>query len=365
MNALSYLPLILVLLFWRRTPPPQALPREPLRIAMGAGLRYVAVSPNLLKILARSFAFGVSSIAVLVLLPLVAQALVGGGPLTYGGLLGAFGLGAVRGAFFARRLRAALGSEWLVRVAFGAFALCAGITAISQSTWLTGAALAVGGAAWVTALSLFNTMVQLSTPRWVVGRALSLYQAGTFGGMALGSWLWGALAEAQGLPAALEAAAAALLVGGAMSLRLPMPGLLDLDLDPLNQFHEPSVVIDLMPRSGPIAVRIEYRIAEEDLGDFLAVMAERHRIRRRDGARHWTLMRDLEDAELWYESYPAPTWTEYVRLNTRTTVADAAVGERLRALHRGPDRPRVHRMIVRQAGWRRAEPSMAGAMDMH
>ncbi len=34
------------------------------------------------------------------------------------------------------------------------------------------------------ALSLFNMTVQLSTPRWVVGRALSLYQTTTFGGMA-------------------------------------------------------------------------------------------------------------------------------------------------------------------------------------
>ena len=41
------------------------------------------------------------------------------------------------------------------------------------------------------ALSLFNVTVQLSTPRWVVGRALSLYQTATFGGMALGSWIVG------------------------------------------------------------------------------------------------------------------------------------------------------------------------------
>jgi hypothetical protein len=76
-------------------------------------------------------------------------------------------------------------------------------------------------------------------------------------------------------------------------------------------------------------------------------------------------MRDLEDAELWYESYQTPTWTEYIRHNTRPTLADAAVGERIRALHQGPDRPRVHRMIVRQAGWRHTEPSLAAPLDIH
>ena len=69
----------------------------------------------------------------------------------------------------------------------------------------------IGGACWVLALALFNTTVQLSAPRWVLGRALALYQTAAFGGMALGSWLWGAVAEAHGLEQALLAAAAAML----------------------------------------------------------------------------------------------------------------------------------------------------------
>ena len=364
-NALSYLPLMLVLLRWRPERPPRPLPRELLGMAMGAGLRYVVMSPNLGAVLARAFAFGLSSIAVLALLPLVARNLVGGGPLTYGVLLGAFGVGAIGGAFLSGELRARLSSEAIVRIAFVSFALCAAVCGASRSVWLTGAGLLLGGSAWVLALSLFNTTVQLSTPRWVLGRSLALYQTATFGGMAIGSWLSGLVAEMEGLSTALFAAACAMLAGAALGLRLPLPGLVDLSLDPLNRFREPSIAIDMTPRSGPIAVMIEYRIAEAALSEFLAIMAERHRIRRRDGARHWTLMRDIEDPELWYENYQTSTWVEYVRHNTRATLADAAVGERLRALHRGPDRPRVHRMIVRQAGWRHVEPSMAAPMDIH
>jgi MFS family permease len=233
-NAASYLPLILVLLRWRPDLPARLLPRETLGLAMGAGLRYVAMSPHLLVILARAFSFGLSSIAVLALLPLVAQNLVGGGPLTFGVLLGAFGVGAVAAAFLSGRLRAAVSSEAVVRISFAGFALCAGVTALSGSVWLTGFALAAGGASWVTALSLFNITVQLSTPRWVVGRALALYQASTFGGMAVGSWCWGLLAEAHGLPVALGAAAAAMLAAGALGLRYPLPGL---EHFPINLHH--------------------------------------------------------------------------------------------------------------------------------
>jgi MFS family permease len=364
-NALTYTPFILLLLWWRPQRPAQSLPRERLFTAMGAGLRYVAMSPNILTIYGRAFLFGLSTIAVLALLPLVARTQAGGGPLTYGALLGAFGIGAVGGALSSGRLRAMFGNERLVRTAFLAFALCAAICAASGTIAVTVVGLVAGGAAWVTALSLFNTSVQLSTPRWVVGRALSLYQAATFGGMAAGSWLWGTIADAHGLPVALGIAAGAMVLGAAVGLRLPIPVLMDLDLDPLDRFREPAVAIDIQPRSGPIAVLIEYRIADADVAAFLDAMAERQRVRRRDGARHWTLTRDIEDPELWYEYYQTPTWTEYVRHNTRPTLADAAVGERLRELHRGTERPRVHRMIVRPAGSRRTTALVSGAPDIH
>jgi hypothetical protein len=39
---------------------------------------------------------------------------------------------------------------------------------------------------------------------------------------------------------------------------------------------------------------------------------------------------------------------EYVRQNQRVTQADAEIGERVRALHSGPNPPVVHRMIERQ-----------------
>ncbi|MGX5847237.1 MFS transporter [Mesorhizobium sp. PL10] len=346
-NALSYIGLIIVLFRWKPELPVSTLPRETLGAAMGAGLRYVAMSPNIGKVLVRGSAFGFSAGAVLALLPLVARDVVKGDALTYGIMLGAFGIGAVGGALISVRLRQLLSSETMVRMAFAGFAVCAFNAAISHNAGQTAAGLLIGGACWVIALSHFNVTVQMSTPRWVVGRVLSVYQTATFGGIALGSWVWGVVADAHGAETALIAAAIAMLVGGAIGLLLPLPQQAALNLDPLNRFKEPHLGLDLKPRSGPIAIMIEYVIRDEDVPEFLATMAERGRIRRRDGARNWTLARDLENPSVWIEHYHTPTWLEYIRHNRRATHADAVVGERIRALHSGDEPPRVRRLIER------------------
>ena len=349
-NALSYMGLILVLFRWRPDRPPRTLPPETLAVAMGAGLRYVSMSPVIRNVLTRGFVFGLAASAVQALMPLVARDLVGGGPVTFGLLLGAFGAGAVAGALLSSRFRTFLSVEALVRFSFVGFGICATVTALSSMTGLTMAAMALGGACWVLALSTFNVAIQLSAPQWVVGRAIALYQTAAFGGMALGSWSWGVLAERIGAGDALLISALAHVIGIVVGLLLALPNIESTNLDPLRRWTEPKVALDLRPRSGPIVVTIEYLVRPEDAVEFLAVMAERRRIRRRDGALHWTLLRDLADPELWIERYHTPTWLDYVRHNQRITQADAKIGERLRELHRGAEPPRVHRMIERQTG---------------
>jgi len=347
-NAFSYLALILALWRWQPQTTKSTLPRETLGPAMVAGLRYVSMSPNLLKVMFRGFLFGLSAIVILALLPLVARDLVDGTALTYGIMLGFFGVGAIGGALSSARLRELLGNEWLVRGAFTAFAISCLLLSVSRSIWMSCLFLLPAGLSWVLALSLFNVTVQLSTPRWVVGRALALYQTATFGGMAAGSWLWGSVADGVGVPIALMVAAGVLLFGALVGFLLPQPDFESLNLDPLNRFSEPKLRLDLRSRSGPIMIMVDYKIAQEDVRAFLEAMALRRRIRIRDGARQWALLRDLENPETWTESYHVPTWVEYVRHNQRRTQSDAEVSERLLALHKGSTPPVVHRMIERQ-----------------
>jgi MFS family permease len=348
-NAASYVAIIAALIMWHPNIPKRRLPREPMGSAFAAGLRYVAMSPNLIKVILRGTVFGFSAVAVLALLPLIVQQVLGGSALTYGVLLGAFGMGAVVGAFLNARLRARFRNESITRSAFLVFALGCAILSFSRSEILSGAALLLTGASWVIALSLFNVTVQLSTPRWVVGRALALYQTGVFGGMAAGSWIWGLSAESIGPNGAILAAAGVLVFGALLGLVADLPDLTDLNLDPLNRFQEPPLRLDMRQRSGPIMILVDYEIAQADVPAFLAAMTLRRRIRIRNGAQSWTLLRDLEKPDIWTETYHVPTWVEYVRHNERHTQADAEVTDSLRRLHRGSKPPAVHRMIERQA----------------
>ncbi|MGV3577064.1 MAG: MFS transporter [Devosia sp.] len=347
-NAVSYLALIGALWRWKPQRVKARLPRENLGSAMWAGVRYMSLSPNLLSVLFRGFLFGFAAIVIMALLPSVSDEYVGGGALVYGTLLGCFGLGAIAGAFLNGRVRQRFSNEAIVRLACLGFALsCVGL-AFSRDPLLSHLVLLPAGACWVLSLSLFNVSIQLSAPRWVVGRALSLYQTATFGGMAGGSWIWGLTADAADPQWALVLAAGVLILCLLVGLRLPLPQFNDRDLNPLGTFNEPLLKLDLMPRSGPILIMIDYQIAQEDIPRFLALMSERRRIRIRDGARQWAVLRDLEKPNVWVESYHVPTWVDYVRHNLRRTKADADNTEQLRALHRGPGMPVVHRMIERQ-----------------
>ncbi|QNQ11159.1 MFS transporter [Sphingomonas alpina] len=349
-NAVSYVGLIVVLVRWRPETPPRLLPRERLGVAMGAGLRYVAMSPNLRVVMLRASLFGLAASAVPALMPLVARDLMGGGALAYGVLLGAFGVGAVGGALASGWLRHRVSTERIVLI--GALGLTLGTAATAASHVMAGTivALLLAGAGWVLALSTFNVTVQMASPRWVVARALAVYQMAAFGGMAAGSWAFGVIAENRGVTAALLAAAALQLAGALIGFRLPLPQVEELNLDPLSRWTEPETAVPIESRSGPVVVTIEYRIAQKDIVTFLRVMGERGRIRRRDGARHWTLLRDLGDPTLWVERYHVPTWLDYVRHNQRRTHADADNSAQIAALHEGPAPPVVHRMIERQTG---------------
>ena len=349
LNAVSYLALITALALWRPKYDETPLPAERLTSAIGVGLRYVALSPNLMRIMARGFMFGLAAVALLALLPVITRDLLQAQAETFGILLGSFGLGAIAGALASPWLRRLLGIEAIVAIAFGVFA--AGMMLVAMVPHLAGMlpGLLIAGAAWVVALSLFNVSAQLATPRWVVGRVLAVYQTATFGGMAAGSWIWGHLSEIAGPAAALGVAAALMLVGAAMGRIWPMPDFSEVDLDPANRFHAPALALNLKARSGPIMVMVDWHIPPHNTPAFLAEMAQRRRVRLRDGAQQWVLMRDLENPDIWVEAFHVPTWVDYLRHNQRRTKADAENLDRLLALHQGPEPPHVHRMIERRA----------------
>lgn len=349
-NAISYVGLIVVLARWRIKPPERLLPRERLGSAIVSGVRYVLMSPGISSTLVRGFVTGVGASSVSALSPLIARDLIGGGAALYGLLLGAFGLGAVVGAFGSHRLRISYSNEFIVRIALCSSALGIAVSAVSTSLVLTMAAMVLCGLGWVLVVAILNSTVQMASPRWVVARALSIYQMATFGGIAGGAWLWGYVTEESGLSTALLLAAGVQLGCVLLGRWFRLPETEDMNLD-LRNFSEPETAVPVRGRTGPVVITIEYRIGEDDTYAFLGAMAERRLIRRRNGARRWSLLRDLADPEVWIERYHSPTWTEYLRHNRRFTHDEDLVGKRIRALHRGPGEPAVRRLVERQTGF--------------
>lgn len=349
LNAVSYVALIYALYRWKPNYEVRTLPAENLASAIAAGLRYVTLSPNLMRVMSRGFVFGFAAVSIMALLPIITRDILHAEAKTYGVLLGVFGFGAILGGLSSPWLRRLLGIEAIVAASFLAFGVTTLIIAFSETLLVTIPALILGGAAWVLALSLFNVSTQLATPRWVVGRVLAIYQTCTFGGMAIGSWLWGGVSEYLGAPVALVGAAVVMVLGCLMGQIWRMPDFNQIDLDPANRFHEPALRLNLKARSGPILIMVDWQIKDEDTDAFMAAMIDRRRVRLRDGARDWSLLRDLEHPNTWVESYHVPTWTDYIRHHQRRTKADAENFDLLLKLHQGDGPPLVHRMIERRA----------------
>lgn len=114
--------------------------------------------------------------------------------------------------------------------------------------------------------------------------------------------------------------------------------------------------MQLKPQTGPILITTDYDIGENDVPAFLDAMTLRRRIRKRDGARRWSLLRDLEQPNIWTEKYYVATWVEYIRHNQRRTKSDSGVSDTLNTLHQGTEAPRVRRMIERQTVPKQADP---------
>ena len=346
-NAVSYVGLIVVLMRWRRPHVPATLPPESIGAALGAGLRYTRLSPAIRTVILRSFVFGLLASALWATVPLIARDLLNGGPLTFGFLLGAFGVGAVLSALGSAWLRRRYSGDAIVTSAAVAFGVATVVIGQSHFIALTVLAFLVAGSAWVLSFSTFNIATQTSAPRWVVGRVLALYQTAAFGGVAIGSWLFGEYAELGGLVVALTTAG--LLQAGTFVLarRWPLHPTEAIDLGPLRAVIDEHAGGNVEPEAGPIVISIEYRIAPEDAALFVRAAHELGRIRRRDGARRWILLQDLDDPLLWLERFETVTWLDHLRQWQRATVADQSARDRVAAMHRGEGPPHVRHLLAR------------------
>jgi MFS family permease len=318
LNAISFLAIVGVLVWWRRPEAELDMPAETLSGAMRAGLRYAMHSPNLRGVLTRTAAFTIPAAALQALLPVVARSRLGLSSGGYGVLLGCFGIGAASAAVIRPRLDARFHHDQLVLGSSLGLAAALVVEGMSRMSWAIGLAMLVGGLAWATALTSTGVSAFSALPEWVRARGMGLYLIVLAGGVAVGSAAWGALAETN-LTAAHLVAAAVLVLGLTTSRwwRLGSVSGLDLRMAPTD---DPSVTLVPHPTDGPVLVTVMYEVPGDDVHEFASAMRLVERHRRRTGAYRWGLFRDLAAPHQFIETFVVESWGEHLRQHRRTTV---------------------------------------------
>jgi MFS family permease len=218
----SYTLPVAVLLRTRWTVQPPGAPRKHILAAMLDGLRFTARTPAILAATVQGSFYALSGISILALLPLIVRDTLSGTAVAFGMMMACFGLGACAGGVFNGHIRRALRPHAMFAAASAATAFCCLVLAFTTSLPIAGTALAIGGAGWVTGWNTLSVGVQMSSPRWIVGRTISLYYGATFGGLTLGSWLWGVVAQSHSLAAAMTASGIAMALVAIAGLVFPL-----------------------------------------------------------------------------------------------------------------------------------------------
>lgn len=193
-NSLSYIWLMLLLGRWR---PAHAPARSRTGVLQGVlqGCGHVSQSRELRGLMVRGLCIGMCGSAVWALAPVLALGTFGGGSETYGALMAAFGAGAIVGATFITAIRPTIGDSLSYRIGLGGLCICLGALATTSHIATAAAAMLGFGACWLVAVGTLSISVQLVTAAGFVGRATSMFQMATFGGVALGSWIAGLAAD--------------------------------------------------------------------------------------------------------------------------------------------------------------------------
>ncbi len=350
-NAATFLAVLAVLAWWRSAPrPAHVLPREHVGEAMRAGGRYVAASPALRAILVRAALFIFFASAIWALLPIVAHSDLHLGSGGYGLLLGSVGVGAVVGAALLPRLRRLATPGALLTIGSCGLALVALILACVHITTVVAISLALGGVAWILALSALNSLYQLSLAGWVKARGMSFYLIVFQGGNAVGSAVMGISAEHFGLSPTLLVAATALLLGPLAGLRWRFQAIPPEDLLPAGDWPQPLLAVD-DPPGGPVMVSVEYHPREGRSDELLAALRDARFSRRRTGAIEWRVWMDAGNPSRIIEQFVVASWSEHLRQHDRVTERDQQRLDAIRAMT-DPDRPTT------VAHWLTPQPSL-------
>ncbi|HLH48622.1 MAG TPA: MFS transporter [Roseiarcus sp.] len=282
--------------------------------------------------MARTLAFFLFASAYWALMPLLARDQLNGGPRYFGVLLGAIGAGAMAGALALNWLKAKLGPNGVLATGTAVTAIILALFGIVRDPVFGAILCLVAGGAWILVLTSLYVSAQVGLPDWVRARGLAIFLTVIFGAMTAGGVIWGQLAAAWGLPAALWSAAAGIVLAFPLTWRWKIQTGAAVDLSPSLHWRRPHIDHQIGNREGPVLVTVEYWVDSANRQVFLRTIEEMGRERKRDGAYAWGVFEDASDKERYWETFLIESWLELQHLRERVTKADRTVEDRIRLL---------------------------------
>ena len=326
-----------------------SLPPENIIRAIRVQMRYIRYSQAARVLIIRAGLFTLCSSALLSLLPLLAKRELGLDSTGFGMLLGSFGMGAIVGGIvILPRLRPKASVESLIIGSISLLAIVTFTMGYARDFRILCIVMGLGGAAYITILSIFYTIGMKSAPKWIGARVLAVYLLILNGGLVIGSVIWGTVANIFGIPITLSVASLALAATIIARKRYSSTLLDDLDFTPVSDHWPlpPPSLIDPSQNKNQALITIEYNKIDPKLSDeFEQSVHELGRILKSEGMAYWELFQDPADIGHYIEIRIADTWTDHIRQHEYVTKNVQVMENRIRELIKDCPQPIISHYI--------------------
>ncbi len=200
-DGLSYLAVIASLLAMRLEAQPARRAETSTFTELKEGWSYVSRFVPIRIILTLFAVVSLMGMPYVVLMPIFAGKVIGGGPHTLGFLMGAMGVGALVSALWLAARRSVRGLIRMIPIAAAVFGLGLVGFGLSRAFWLTKILAAIAGMGMMMGMASSNTIIQTLVTEDKRGRVMSYYTMAFVGMAPFGSLLAGTLASIIGAPA--------------------------------------------------------------------------------------------------------------------------------------------------------------------
>ena len=212
MNAASFIGLLGVYGFWWRESTAPVIVRTSFVTSLKAGLATALGCHRYRRILVNVSTVFFATIAFAGLLPVFVKNVLHKNASVFGMLMGSLGVGAVLGALLLPTVRQYVGKTRLLAASLFVYGIMLVSLPLLRSLAVMVPLIMAAGMAWSATVSTLTAAAQLAFPPAIRARTLSIYLFVMAGGYALGSLVWGRVADHFGVQAALAAAGACVIV---------------------------------------------------------------------------------------------------------------------------------------------------------